>query len=302
MKYFSTRLYLVFTAMAISACGGGGGGGGSSGITDSSCSAPATTTDRYLASSYDSCGLSNNSLTGIWMIVSDYAIVRSDRELDQQQRITMSVTDNGDGTLNASVCNRNSVNRTYTFNANANELVILDEIAGTNLSLSISNNLRMQGAHVSSPNATVQSSTATAIKIKDAGGASLGSTDVSYALNGEQFSATNLGVGCFRQYRGSTIFTNAPITLNGESLSYFTNINRNSGTEELKVGLFVADNATDTELSLTFADGADIEGEDPGHTTYNYQQNSNTAVKLTSSVIDDINNSNTASINLDIGL
>jgi hypothetical protein len=285
--------------MAFTACGGGGGGG-NGGITDNSCSAPATTTDRYLASSYDSCGLSNSNLTGIWMIVSDYGIIRSDRELDQQQRIIMSVSDNGNGTLNAFVCNRNSANRNYTFNASANELVILDEVAGTNLSLTISNNLQMQGAHINSPDATVQSSAATAIKIKDPGGASLGSTDVSYELNGEQFSATNLGVSCFRQYRGSTTFTNAPITLNGESLSYFTNINRNGGTEELKVALFVAVNNTDTELSLTFADGADIEGEDPGHTTYNYQLNSNTGIKLSSSVIDDVNNANTGSINLDI--
>ncbi len=103
----------------------------------SGCNNPSTTTDPYLSTSYDSCGASDSDITGLWILVSDYSIIGSNAERNEQQRSMMVVTDHSDGTLNARVCNRDEGLQNFRFSSGASGLTIYDDDANAEIDLSI---------------------------------------------------------------------------------------------------------------------------------------------------------------------
>jgi hypothetical protein len=290
--------------MGLVGCGGGGGGGSS--MTDgTACSNPATTTDRYLISSYDACDAHNNDLSGLWMVVSDYVVTSGGYERDQRQRMTMTIIKNNDGSYNAFICSRNGATRNYTFAAAASSITVYDEGAAANLQLSISNNLSMQGSHIASSGVVVQSSTASAVKIKDISPTPVGGVSLSYQLNGESFTNASLQTSCFRQRDGVMDAVSSSVLFNGESIFFFTTIDRNGAAEEVLLSVFKPGptSGNELEIALDFMPSSDeIEGEDDGNTVATYQQNDAGGVKLNASVIDDINAANTAVFSLSVSL
>ncbi|MEM1114344.1 MAG: hypothetical protein AAGI11_20700 [Pseudomonadota bacterium] len=266
------------------------------------CGSPSTTTDPYLVTSYDSCRASNTDLTGLWILLSDYKVTNNSVERNKQQRVMMVVTDNNDGTLNASVCNRNPSSRDFTFSSGGSGLSFYDDEARADVELSIVSNTLMEGAHVSGGSASVDNSAVTAIKLRD--DAAIGTLKLSYQLDGFNYSQDDLVLKCFAQNKGQTELLDFSITFDGEQARFFVDVNNDGTDEELSLSVFIPEDVErELEINLNFSDtGDEIEGENTGNTSATYRENSNRAVDLEASVIDDFTPTNTAVFELDVEL
>lgn len=281
-------------------------------FTRSGCS-PATTSDRYSATSYDSCNASGEDLTGIWMVVSDYALTsgsRTIREWQQKQRSLMTITDNGDGTLNAQLCNNpfDGPFQNHTFSRAAPSLVIRDARASADIALRVVDNFSMEGEHLNSAEVSVQRSVVSAVKILDVTPAPVGRLDIEYNLNGASYSEKSVGAHCFSQAQGSVSLPDLGMFFEGEQLRFVTEVVQKGAAVYLKGDIYIPVAPTDFErapgitLEFLLDNYTEIEAEEPGYTTAVYQENSANRVVLKATVTDEFNTANKANIGLEIEL
>ncbi len=283
MKQRFSCTYLLVVAAVLSGCGGSSNSNNSA----STCEA-ATTTAPYLASSYDSCNASDQSLVGLWMIVSDYHITKNNVERDRQQRTIMAITEQGDG-FNAFVCNEDPELRNISLSRDDAVLSFYDDRAEDFLDLAIESNTRMQGEYFEGFTTTVHSSSATAIKISD----SLvpGSLHLDFIMDGNSYSGDNLPVACFLQVKGTTVVTDPDLYFNAENLYFFVQINNNDVVEEAFIGVGIsADPADGPDIDMDFSETFNgFNSEDPDNSTITYVENSNTSIRLNVNAVDDFN-------------
>ncbi|MGQ9427593.1 hypothetical protein ACXYTJ_10260 [Gilvimarinus sp. F26214L] len=259
-------------------------------------------TSLYDVENYSSCDASDLSMTGLWLIISDYWTTTDTYDVQQQQRMTMVIGENNAGHLNASICNRDQTLRNFPLSAGDSELIIHDQYARADVSLSIVNNVLMQGEHLSSAETIVQRSTVTAVKIDDA--ARIGWLDLDFTLDGYTSSERNLNVECFAQRSGRLEIIPYSIHFEGESAVFVTTVDNNGTDEELLASTFTpVDPNREIEVNLHFfPSGSEIEGEETGNTSVTYLENTNSSVILAADVIDDGSPNDFASFELRISL
>tara|TARA_R110001592_G_scaffold355031_1_gene655233 strand:- start:13294 stop:14475 length:1182 start_codon:yes stop_codon:yes gene_type:complete len=273
--------------------------------------APSTTSDRYSPSSYDSCHASDDDLTGIWMVLSDYSLAsgsRTVREWTQKQRSLMTITDNGDGTMNARLCNNpfDGPFQDHTIPKEDSSLVIRDARASADIELRVVDNVSMEGEHLNSEDVSVQSSVVSAVKILDNSPVAVGRVNIDYKLNGDSYSEKRLGTYCFSQAQGSVAIPDREMLFEGEQLRFVTEVVQKGAAVYLKGDIYIPVAPTDFErapdiwLAFLLDDYTEIEAEEPGYTTAVYKENSANKVVLKASVIDEIVPANSATMGLEI--
>lgn len=297
---FVTCILLMISILT--ACDGDGWTSENSDDEDINCDNASTTTNRYLSTSYDSCAASDADLTGLWIIVSEYSILKSGFETNKTQRMTMTITENSGGTLTAAICGPFEL-RNEIFNAGDSALSIYDYEAGVTIDLAISSNLVMSGEYKTDAQTTVQSSTVSAIKIEDTSSTAPGDLDLDYTLNGFSYSEESLDVSCFIQSDGTSAVSSS-VTSEGESLWFYTNVDNDGTADELSVDIFIPDDANENvEITLEFSDSdVEIEGKTDDNASASYQTNSYTTIIMDATVTDDNTAANTASFSLDFDL
>ena len=274
---------------------------------------PATPGDRYSPSSYDSCHASGDDLTGIWLVLSDYSLSsgsRIVREWTQRQRSLMTITENGDGTLNARLCNNpfDGPFQDHTFSAADSSLVIRDARASADIELRFVDNVSMEGEHLNGGDVSVQSSVVSAVKILDNNPVAVGRVNIDYKLNGVSYSEKRLGAYCFSQAQGSVTIPDRGMFFEGEQLRFVTQVNHNGAPVYLKADIYIPANPTEFErapdiwLEFLLDSYTEIEAEEPGYTTAVYKENSANRVVLKATVTDEFNTANRATIGLQIDL
>lgn len=271
---------------------------------------PATSSDIYSPTSYDSCYASENDLTGVWMIVSDYSLIsgsRTRREWIQKQRSIMTITDNENGTLNVQLCNNpfDGPFQNHTFDARASTLVIRDARVQADIHLRVTDSVSMVGEHASSADVSVQRSVVNAIKILDIRPVSIGTLDLDYNLNGNSYSEKAADVSCFSQAAGSINNLDFEIYSETESIRFVTEVEYQGVPVDLKAEIALRnDGDKDPSVWLEFflANYTEIEGGDRGNVKVVYEANSSRSVALKATVKDDVVPTNSAKIGLKIEL
>ncbi|WP_269619998.1 hypothetical protein [Zhongshania sp. BJYM1] len=290
---------IFFCFASLVGCGGSSSDSSDvNGITSNggaTCDPVATTTDRYLATSYESCNVSRNSLVGLWMIVSDYQIDNGNVFRDKQQRVVMSITESADG-LNAFVCNRTPEFRNFRFSSADSILDIYDDYAEASVELSIESNVLMKGAHYGEGFVSVDRSSVTAVKISNS--VALAKLNLDYTMDGYSFSEDDIPISCFSQVKGKTDIKNPDINFDADYIYFFADVNNNGFNEEVFISIGVpAIRETGPDFDLDFVTSNQFfDSEDAENTIISYSANSNDKIYLRVDSVDDFEPNDSASL------
>ncbi len=200
--------------------------------TQNNCANPATTNDRFLITSYQSCDASDDDLTGIWIIVADYSITTEDNQQrrtqrSKRQRQLMQISNDGMGGLNVLTCNPSPGFRQSLASPSSVSISVFDEIAQANISFSVVNNVMLMGAHVTQANVFINRSSVFAIKIQD-----LNQSPLSTAMVTRNNNTTNFPAACFSEDSGTVeeLFTFPSRLTSADTLQLFNTDNVSSNT------------------------------------------------------------------------
>jgi hypothetical protein len=273
---------------------------------------PASTPDPYSPTSYDSCNVPDEDLTGLWMLVSDYSVkfgTWTERIL--RQRSTMTITRQDNNTLVAEVCNilqeeigYEEKPSKFLVEVGSDELLLYDASVRADMTLNVVNNVRLEGHHIDTDDTTVTYSTITGIKLSDSGTLSPGTSNIAYVIDGDLYQKTAGQVECFFQSDGLVQFTGVDVKFDGRFLVGSTEVDSSIGSQLATVTVFLPDGEPrgNLEIDLYLADAENIiSGEDNGNTHAEYLRDNRDEILLRADARDDIDPSKTLDIEFNLG-